>query len=62
MIMIPTKQGRSITDIGLTVGHLGELFYELLPAHALTGCDQVLMLYGIAKGKMLLAVKEHGHS
>ena len=62
VMMIPTKQGRSVTDIGLTVGHLGDLCLQLLPAHALTGCDQVPMLYGIAKGKMLSAVKENCHS
>ena len=61
-MMIPTKQGRSVTDIGLTAGQLGDLCLQLLPAHALTGCDQVPMLYGIAKGKMLSAVKENSHS
>ena len=62
VMMIPTKQGRSVTDIGLTAGQLGDLCLQLLPAHALTGCDQVPMLYGIAKGKMLSAVKENSHS
>ena len=61
-MMIPTKQGRNVTDIGLSVEHLGDICLELLPAHALTGCDQVPMLYGIAKGKMLSAVKDKCHS
>ena len=32
---------------------LGDLVPELLPAHALTGCDTVPMCHGIGKSKML---------
>ena len=62
MIMIPTKQGRTATDIGLTSEKLGNLCFQLLPAHALTGCDQVPMHYGIGKGKMLKVAKEAENS
>lgn len=37
---------------------LGELCLELLPDHALSGCDQVPIPYGIGKGKMWKAIKE----
>ena len=64
VMMIPTKhgQGRIIADIGMTAEDLGNLCLELLPAHALTGCDQVPMHYGIAKKKMLKAAKENQNS
>ena len=58
MFMVPTKQGRIVTDIKLTAEHLGNLCLQLLPAHALTGCDQVCTYYGIGKAKMLKVVKD----
>ena len=64
VMMIPTKhgQGRIVADIGKTAEDLGNLCLELLPAHALTGCDQVPKHYGIAKKKMLKAAKENQNS
>ena len=38
------------------------LCVDVLPAHALTGCDQVPMLHGIGKLTMLKTLKEHKHS
>ena len=49
MLMIPTKQGRAVVDIKLTAERLGDMCSELMPAHALTGCDQVPTYYGIGK-------------
>ena len=51
MLMIPTKQGRAVVDIKLTAERLGDMCSELMPAHALTGCDQVPTYYGIGKKK-----------
>ena len=34
---------------------------ELLPAHALTGCDTVACYYGVGKGTALKVLKD-GHS
>ena len=56
--MVPTKQGKVEIDIKLTPEHLGNLCFEILPAHALTGCDQVCSYYGIGKAKMLKVVKD----
>jgi hypothetical protein len=58
MTLIPTRQERALIDIGATVDKLGELCLELLPAHAVSGCDQVPMHHGIGKGKMWKAVKD----
>ena len=58
MLMIPTKQGRAVVDIKHKSKKLGDLCFELMPAHALRGCDQVLMYYGIGKNTMLKKVKE----
>lgn len=52
MTLIPTRLERVPIDIAATVDKLGELCLELSPAHALIGCDQVLMHYEIGKGKM----------
>ncbi|KAL8583211.1 hypothetical protein ACOMHN_053724 [Nucella lapillus] len=57
MTLIPTRSERALTDIRATVDKLGELCLELLPAHAVSGCDQVPMHHGIGKGKMWKTVK-----
>lgn len=51
------QAGRAFIDISATVLELSNIVPELLPAHALTGCDTVPMCHGIGKGKMLKAVK-----
>ena len=53
-----TQLGRALIDVKATVQKLGDIIPELLPAHALSGCDTVPMCHGIGKGKMLKAVKE----
>ncbi|KAL8585712.1 hypothetical protein ACOMHN_049058 [Nucella lapillus] len=57
MTLIPTCSERALIDIRATVDKLGELCLELLPAHAVSGCDQVPMHHGIGKGKMWKTVK-----
>lgn len=52
-----TQTGRAFIDISATVQKLKNMIPELLPAHALSGCDTVPMCHGIGKGKMLKAVQ-----
>ena len=49
------QSGRAVIDIA--VQKLKDVISELLPAHALSGCDTVTMCHGIGKGKMLKAVQ-----
>lgn len=62
MTLTPTRCGRSVIDIKATARQLGDMCVDVLPAHALTGCDQVPMLHGIGKLTMLKTLKEHKHS
>ena len=48
---------RAFIDIAATVQKFKNIIPELLPAHALSGCDTVAMCHGIGKGRMLKAVK-----
>ena len=57
MILLPTKSRRLVIDIKATVSKIGELCLELLPAHALSGCDQTAMHHGIGKMRVWKAVK-----
>lgn len=57
MIMLATRPERAAIDVSATVNTLGEVCLHLLPAHALTGCDQVALHHGIGKAKMLKVVK-----
>ena len=57
MKLEPTQIMRASIDVKASVHQLKGIITELLPAHALSGCDTVPMLYGIGKGKMLKAVK-----
>ena len=41
MSMVPTRQGRTVTDIELKAEHFGNLSLEIKLVHALTGCDQI---------------------
>ena len=52
-----TQSGRTVIDIAATVQSLHNIVPELLPAHALSGCDTVAMFHGIGKAKMLKAVQ-----
>ena len=54
-----TQSGRACIDIPATVLSLQNVVGELLPAHALSGCDTVPMCHGIGKTKMLKAVKSN---
>ena len=51
------QSGRAVIDIAATVQKLKDIISELLPAHALSGCDTVAMCHGIGKGKMLKVVQ-----
>lgn len=52
-----TQSGRAVIDIAATVQSLYNIIPELLPAHALSGCDTVAMFHGIGKAKMLKALQ-----
>ena len=56
----PIKE-RTVNDIGKTVEKHVSFVNELLPAHALTGCDTVACCYGVGKGSALKVLKD-GHS
>ena len=57
MKLQPTQSRGAIIDIAATVNKLQSTIPELLPAHALTGCDTVSMCHGIGKTKMLKTVQ-----
>ena len=57
-----TQAGRAFIVVTATVRKLIYLIAELLPAHALSGCDTVPMCHGIGKSKMLKAVKAKTYS
>ena len=59
MMLHTTQSGRAYIDIPATVQSLKNIIAELLPAHALSGCDTVPMSHGIGKAKMLKAVKSN---
>ena len=56
----PIKE-RTVIDIGKTAEKHVSFVNELLPAHALTGCDTVACCYGVGKGTALKVLKA-GHS
>ncbi len=58
MKLQPTQAARTSIDVAATVGKLKDIIAQLLPAHALSGCDTVSMCYGIGKSKMLKAVTD----
>lgn len=57
MKMRSAQAGRAIIDISRTALKLADIIEQLLPAHALSGCDTVPMCHGIGKSKMLKCVK-----
>ena len=52
-----TQSNRAFIDIPASVQSLQNIVPQLLPAHALSGCDTVAMCHGIGKTKMLKAVQ-----
>ncbi len=46
LVMEQTSQGRSSVNIGSTVAKHQSIALQLLPAHALTGCDTVASYFG----------------
>ena len=52
----PIKQ-RVLVDIGKTVQKHLAIIPELLPAHALSGCDTVACCFGIGKGTVLKVIR-----
>ena len=62
MKLISTQAGRAFINVTATVRKLRDLIAELLPAHALSGCDTVPMCHGIGKSEMLKAVKAKKYS
>ena len=51
-----TQSGSYVINIAATVQSLYNIILELLPAHALSGCDTVAMFHGFGKAKMLKSV------
>ena len=56
--MEPTVKGRSIIDIGATVRKHPTKIKNILPAHAISGCDSVCKFMGIGKPKALAAMEK----
>ncbi len=61
VIMESPIKDRAVVDIGMTVDRHRNIITEVLPAHALSGCDTVAAYFGIGKGTALKAVRA-GHS
>ena len=61
-IISSTQAVRAFVDVTATVRKPRDFIAELLPAHALSGCDTVPMCHGIGKSKMLKAVKAKKYS
>ena len=57
-----TQADTVFIEVTATVRKLIDLIAELLPAHALSGCDTAPMCHGVGKSKMLKAVKAKKHS
>ena len=57
MTLQSTQSDRAFIDIPASVQSLQNIVPQLLPAHALSGCDAVAMCHGIGKTKMLKAVQ-----
>ena len=53
----PSKE-RAILDIKLTQAKHKEIVTNLLPAHAISGCDTVACYLGIGKGRVIKHLKE----
>ena len=58
MNMISPKKNSTAIDIKQTATNHHSLISQLLPAHALSGCDTVASMHGIGKGTVLKAIKD----
>ncbi|KAK1886117.1 DNA-directed RNA polymerases I II and III subunit RPABC1 [Dissostichus eleginoides] len=52
----PRKE-RAIVDIKATLSKHSEIVENLLPAHAISGCDTVASYYGMGKGSVIKVLK-----
>jgi hypothetical protein len=57
VLMESPIKGRSIIDIAKTVDKHTDIIEEILPAHALSGCDTVAGCFGIGKGTAIKALR-----
>ena len=53
LIMSGTSSTWAVIDIKATAAKHSNIAHQLLPAHALSGCDSVSQFYGIGKGTIL---------
>ena len=59
LAMSGTSAGRVVIDIKATTAKHRTIVDQLLPAHALSGCDTVSQLYGIGKGTVMKMINSH---
>jgi hypothetical protein len=52
------SRDRAILDIKATITKHTDVIMDLLPMHALSGCDTVTSYFGIGKGKVINTLKE----
>ena len=57
LIMESPIKERTVVDIGKTVLANRNIVRELLPAHAISGCDTVAAYYEVGKGKVVKALQ-----
>ncbi|KAJ4940719.1 hypothetical protein JOQ06_027014 [Pogonophryne albipinna] len=57
LIMESPRKERAIVDIKATLSKHSEIVENLLPAHAISGCDTVASYYGLGKGSVINVLK-----
>ncbi|KAJ8409789.1 hypothetical protein AAFF_G00218480 [Aldrovandia affinis] len=57
LIMESPCKGRAIVDIKSTLAKHSQIVKNLLPAHAISGCDTVASYYGLGKGSVIKVLK-----
>ena len=57
LIMESPRKEKAIVDIKATLSKHSEIVENLLPAHAITGCDTVASYYGLGKGSVINVLK-----
>ncbi|KAF3842425.1 hypothetical protein F7725_024376 [Dissostichus mawsoni] len=57
LIMESPRKERAIVDIKVTLSKHSEIVENLLPAHAISGCDTVASYYGLGKGSVINVLK-----
>ena len=50
-------KGRTVLDIRETAKVNSKIVHNLLPAHALSGCDTVATYFGVGKGKVIKVLR-----